>query len=265
MASGPAGVVSEFFVGVALVGRGFAYWARSPGRMALGLLPAAIVGVLVVAAVVSYLLNADSVTTAITSFADDWEPIWRDLLRVALGIALLVGFLALTARVYTAVTLLVGGPFFERIQQAVDRSIGGMPEGRGLGFGASLGATIGLIAITVVGSLAIALLGLIPVVGNLLAIVVGFWFTARGLSRELTLAPYLSRGLRGPERRAALRGRRARALGFGVAVQACFLVPLGAVAVMPSAVAGGALLVRQTLGEPDRTAHPVGGPPPGTV
>jgi CysZ protein len=40
------------------------------------------------------------------------------------------------------------------------------------------------------------------------------------------------------------------ALGFGVAVFCCFLIPLGAVLIMPAAVAGGTLLARHSLGLP---------------
>jgi CysZ protein len=40
------------------------------------------------------------------------------------------------------------------------------------------------------------------------------------------------------------------ALGFGVAVFGCFLIPFGAVLLMPAAVAGGTLLARHALGLP---------------
>ena len=43
------------------------------------------------------------------------------------------------------------------------------------------------------------------------------------------------------------RGNRARVLGFGVATQLCFLIPGGAVAVMPAAVAGATSLARTML------------------
>jgi CysZ protein len=48
-------------------------------------------------------------------------------------------------------------------------------------------------------------------------------------------------------------------LGFGVATQLCFLVPLGAVATMPAAVAGSTMLARELLdaNEP-RVANPPG-------
>jgi CysZ protein len=47
-----------------------------------------------------------------------------------------------------------------------------------------------------------------------------------------------------------LRAHRPLALGFGVAVFLSFLVPLGAILLMPAAVAGAALLTRRTLGQP---------------
>jgi hypothetical protein len=50
------------------------------------------------------------------------------------------------------------------------------------------------------------------------------------------------------DRRLALRTRTSLALGFGVAVFVCFLVPFGAVLVIPAAVAGATLLARGVLG-----------------
>jgi CysZ protein len=39
-------------------------------------------------------------------------------------------------------------------------------------------------------------------------------------------------------------------MGFGVAVFVCFLIPFGAVLVMPAAVAGATLLTRHVHGQP---------------
>jgi CysZ protein len=77
----------------------------------------------------------------------------------------------------------------------------------------------------------------VPVLG---ANVAG-WF----LALELTGTPFYRRGLRMRDRRVRLRTRRTLALGFGVAVFVCFLIPLGAVLIMPAAVAGGTLLARE--------------------
>jgi CysZ protein len=51
-----------------------------------------------------------------------------------------------------------------------------------------------------------------------------------------------------------LRGRRAMAIGFGTATFVCFLIPLGAVLVMPAAVAGATLLCRRLFGLPEEAA-----------
>jgi CysZ protein len=85
--------------------------------------------------------------------------------------------------------------------------------------------------------------------------VLGFVFTARILALELTTRPLEARGMTRVERRAALRTRSPRVLGFGVGVQLCFLVPGGAILVMPAAVAGATHLARHVLAGGD--AQPV--------
>lgn len=74
---------------------------------------------------------------------------------------------------------------------------------------------------------------------------VGGWL----LAVELVGAPFYRRGMRLPDRRAHLKANRPTTLGFGVAVFVCFLIPLGAVIVMPAAVAGATLLARRSLGQ----------------
>jgi CysZ protein len=53
-----------------------------------------------------------------------------------------------------------------------------------------------------------------------------------------------------------MRAHRARVLGFGVATQLCFLVPLGAVATMPAAVAGSTLLAHSLFGREPTDPRP---------
>ncbi|MEN0072065.1 MAG: signal peptidase I, partial [Propionicimonas sp.] len=67
------------------------------------------------------------------------------------------------------------------------------------------------------------------------------------LAHELTSRALVARGIGRRERNALLRAHRRRALGFGVATQLCFLVPGGAVATMPAAVAGSTLLAQSVL------------------
>ena len=48
-------------------------------------------------------------------------------------------------------------------------------------------------------------------------------------------------------RKALLKDHEPTMLGFGVAVQLCFVVPFGAVLMMPAAVVGSTMLAREAL------------------
>ena len=92
-----------------------------------------------------------------------------------------------------------------------------------------------------------ALIGLVPVVGGVLGTVFAVLLTGWLLADELTSRALTARGMVPAARRRLMRRHRARMVGFGVATQLCFLVPLGAVATMPAAVAGATLLARSLL------------------
>ena len=246
-----AGVVSEFFSGVATLFRGFSWWKRRPGLMLLGLLPALIVAAGLVALILVIAANAEGIVGFVTPFADSWDPGWAKLFRVIAAIALLIGFVVLAAFGFTALTLLIGDWFYERIWWAVETELGGMPEKHESGFWRSVGDSLRLVVRAVLISVLLALLSFIPVVGTVLGAVLGFVFTARILALELTTRPLEARGMTRVERRAALRTRSPRVLGFGVGVQLCFLVPGGAILVMPAAVAGATHLARHVLASGD--------------
>ena len=78
------GVIRRFFTGVGMLVRGFGFWARRPGAMALGLIPAAIVAIVVGAALVALGFNMPFLTDWLTPFADEWTDPWPDLLRGAI-------------------------------------------------------------------------------------------------------------------------------------------------------------------------------------
>ena len=75
--------IREFSTGIGLLLRGFAVWRTRPGLMALGLVPAIIALVLLIAAIVPLVLNMGSITTWATPFADGWAEPWRSLFRSA--------------------------------------------------------------------------------------------------------------------------------------------------------------------------------------
>jgi CysZ protein len=77
--------------------------------------------------------------------------------------------------------------------------------------------------------------------------VLGILLSGRLLAMELSSRAFEARGIPSTDRRRLLRGHRAKLLGFGVATQLCFMVPLGAVLTMPAAVAGSTILARSVL------------------
>jgi CysZ protein len=98
-------------------------------------------------------------------------------------------------------------------------------------------------------------------VGGIAGTVVGVILTGRLLADELSSRALSARGYDRAARRRLLRANRSRVLGFGVATQLCFLIPLGAVAVMPAAVAGSTLLARRLL-ELSPASSPAAAPAP---
>lgn len=242
----------EFFTGVGLLFRGFATWRTAPGRMALGLLPALIVAAVFTAGIVVLALNVEAISTAVTPFANDWDRPWRDLTRVAVAVAFIIAAILLISLTFTTITLAVGQPFYELVWRHAESRFGEIPDSapgfwRSVGLGLASG--IRMLVPTVLIGIGLFGLGLVPLVGAVLSAVlgalVGGWF----LARELTGLAFDARGLGFRERRAALRSRRALVLGYGAATYLLFLVPLGAILVMPAAVAGSVLVVRRTLGE----------------
>lgn len=244
-----AGVVRSFFAGVGILGRGFRTYATSPRLMWLGVLPALIVGLVFLAAVIVLAINFDVLVTAITPFARGWE--FEPLVRIAAGLAVFALSILLIVYTYAAITLAVGDPFYERIWHAVESRLGDGPPEQKEGFWKSLGRGLGngiqLFLATVLVSVLVLVLGFIPVVGQIVAPVLGAFFAGWFLTLELTGFAFDARGLRLRDRRRLLGARRARTLGFGVATYLLFLVPFAAIFVMPAAVAGATFLAREAL------------------
>lgn len=243
----------ELFRGARTLGSGLAYWRRRPAPMWWGLMPAVISGALVVAGLVALGFSLPALAEAVTPFADRWPAPWADFARLAAGAAVLAAALVLIALTFTALTLFVGEPFYARIWAAVEIDGGGMPPEVRYGFWRALRDGISLIARGVGVAVLSALLGLIPVVGAPVAGVCAVTLTGWLLADELTSRALTARGVPRATRRSLLRRRRGRVLGFGVVTQLCFLVPGGAIAIMPAAVAGSTLLARALLSGADGT------------
>jgi CysZ protein len=249
----------EFVGGVALLGRGFAYWRRRPGLMALGLIPAAIVGILFLSAIVALAYFLPGITVAITPFAEGWPGLWATVLRATIGTAMVGASLVQVAVSFTAVTLIVGEPFYERIWRAVEADLGeaGAAIDADYGFWRSVRDGLVLFVRGIAIAILAALVGLIPAVGGVLATVFAVTLTGWLIADELSSRALSARGIDWTDRRALMRRNRGRILGFGVATQLCFMIPLGAVATMPAAVAGATHLARSLLNPDPAPANSV--------
>ncbi|MFG6443855.1 EI24 domain-containing protein [Microbacterium sp. P07] len=238
--------MTQFAAGVRMLAQGFGWWRRRPGVMAAGLVPALIVGAVLLAGVITLAVFVPSIATALTPFADEWPSVWANVVRFAVGAATLGAALVIAVVSFTALTLLIGEPFYDRIWRSVEDATGGVPDVP-YGFARALADTVWLIARGIGVALLSGVVGFVPVVGSAAGAVLGIVLTGWLLTDELTSRALTARGVDAARRRRLLRAHRGEALGFGVATQLCFLVPLGAVAVMPAAVAGSTMLAQSLL------------------
>ncbi|KAB2810557.1 hypothetical protein F9L07_00875 [Pimelobacter simplex] len=233
--------------GVGFLLRGLRMWRERPRLMLLGIVPALIVAVLVGAALVALVLFADDLIDWATPFADGWSDAPRGLFRGALYLLVLVGAGMLAIVTFTGLTLAVGDPFYEKIWKEVELSLGGDVPERGVGWVRGALDGLVLVALGLVTAVAVFVIGLLPVVGSVVGAVLGLAVAGRLLAGELVSRALEARGMDRAAQAALLRPHRGAMLGFGVCVQACFLVPGGGILVMPAAVAGATYLAREAL------------------
>ncbi|MCQ0022595.1 EI24 domain-containing protein [Streptomyces somaliensis DSM 40738] len=257
------------------LGKGFGFllqgqrWVGRHGRwFGFGLLPGLVTLVLYAAALVGLLYGAGDLTGWATPFADGWSSHWRNLFRGFLTALLFVLALFLAVVTFTAVTLLVGQPFYESLSEAVDRSEGGRVPESGLPFwrGLWISARDSLRVVLRVASYGVLLfaLGFVPVIGQTVVPVLGFCVSGYFLTEELTAVALQRRRLGLKERLRLLRGHRMMALGFGVPLTLAYLVPFVAVFLMPGAVAGATLMARELAPDAEDGPHPGPAAGPGT-
>ncbi|MFI6733356.1 EI24 domain-containing protein [Nonomuraea sp. NPDC050451] len=235
----------DFTSGVGFFFQGLGWVARHGRWWLFGLIPALIAFAVYVAALILLGTHATDLAAFLTPFAESWG--WRDLFRTLVGIMLFLGGLALAVLTFTALTLAIGEPFYERLSAEADP----LPDAEEQPWWRTLPRSIrdSLITLFYVLLFTIPLffLGFVPVVGQTVVPVLGALVSGFFLTVELTTLALERRGFARKQRFALLRANKASALGFGVVGFLLFLVPFVAVIAMPAAVAGAALLVRTRL------------------
>lgn len=243
----------DLTAGVRYLGRG-QRWAVGHGRwFGFGLLPAVLTFVLYAGALTALAVFADDLATWATPFADGWDEFWQESLRVVFAVLLWLTALFISVVTFTAVTLLLGDPFYEKLSEQVEEAEGGAPQGPDrplwLELWTSLRDSLYVLWRMLLFTVPLFFLGFLPAVGQTVIPALGFAVSGFFLTVELSSVAMQRRGIPVRERMRILRTRKALALGFGVPLVLMFLVPLVAVVLMPGAVAGAAMLVRDLTGD----------------
>jgi CysZ protein len=246
--------------GAAYLWRGLRTYLGTPGIRLTGVVPVLIVGAAFWAALVVLVVFIDNLVAWVTPFADTWSESGRVALRAVVGLAVLALYVALVVLTFAALANLVGQPFYERIVDRVEAGLGGPAPTRAerpwwRSLPAATLESITLLLLTLLCSLPVFLVGLVPVVGQAAALVAGALVSGFFLAIELLGIPLERRGLGPAERFRWAWRHRDLTLGFGVAAFLLFLVPLMNLVAMPAAVVGGTLLVRGASGLPIERAR----------
>uniref|UniRef100_A0AAU3HW59 EI24 domain-containing protein n=1 Tax=Streptomyces sp. NBC_01393 TaxID=2903851 RepID=A0AAU3HW59_9ACTN len=245
-------------VGFGYLLRGQRWVARHGKSFGFGLLPGLITLVLYAAALVALGVYGEGFVTWATPFADDWSSPWEGLFRGFLTAVLFALALLLAVLTFTAVTLLIGQPFYESLSEKVDRDVSpdgtapesGLPLWRELWISAR--DSLRVLARALVWGVLLLALGFVPLIGQTVVPVLGFFVTGFFLTEELVAVALQRRDVDLRARLALLRSRKTLVWGFGTPLGLAFLVPFVAVFLMPGAVAGATLMARDLLGEETR-------------
>lgn len=246
----------DFTKGVRFFGQGLVIVLRSPRLLLLGALPAVVTALLLLGGMIALLYWVDDLSTLVTPFADRWAEGWRTAVRVAVGVALTGGSLVLAVLSFTALTLAVGGPFYEHIAEKVEDDLGGPPSevelsGRRMLW---LGLRDGVLLVlrSLLYTIPLLVAGFVPVVGQTVVPVLLALVTSWFLALELVSVPFYRRGMDLRQRRTLLARRRPLAIGLGLPASLLCAIPLAAIVVMPVAFVGGVLVAHEALrGAPD--------------
>lgn len=258
------GAIREIGVGLGALGNGFRTVLRRPRLLMLGALPALVTTVLYVGGLVTLIVNIDGITGWLTSFAAGWPEGLRTTFQVAIGFALVGGSLWLAVITFVAVTLAIGGPFYDTLAERLEDELGGVPHEVHTPIWRSILRGIRdallLVALGILIAVLVLLAGLLPVVGPFTAFVIGALLGGWMITLELSGVAAERRGYRLLARNRLLRQNILRTYAFGIPTYLLCLIPVLSIVTMPAAVAGATLLVRHaTAAPPD---PPPTDPPP---
>lgn len=238
-------------MGVRFFGQGLGIMLRSPRLLLIGALPAVVTALLLAGGMVALFFGIDDLAALVTPFADGWADGVRTAVRVAAGVALFAAALVLGLISFSALTIAIGGPFYEHIAEKVADDLGDTPGGVELSWGRLLwlGLRDGVLLVlrSLVFTIPLVIAGFVPVLGQTLVPVLLALVTAWFLALELVAVSFYRQGMDLGQRRRALSRRRGLALGLGLPTSLLCVIPFAAILVLPVAFVGGVLVARETL------------------
>ena len=242
----------DFVTGVRYFGRGLGLLASRPRLLLIGVLPAVLTTAVLLGALIALVANLYQLSALITPFAAGWPGGWRMAARLAAGLALAGTAVSLGLVGFTAVTLTVGGPFYERIAERIEDELGvtGGHVDQSWRKLFLLGVRDGIVLLlrSLMFTIVLFLAAFLPVVGQSVVPVLGALVTAWFMALEVVAVPFYRRGIGLRRRTAMLRRRRMLAVGLGLPAALLCMIPLVAIVVMPVAFAGGVLVAQDVLG-----------------
>jgi CysZ protein len=246
--------VEDLVIGAGLLPRGLSLIARRPRLFLLGAIPPAITSVIFTGLLIALITQLRPLVDWLTPFADDWDRGLATTVEVLVGSAVVAAAVLIMVISFTTLTLALGSPLYDKLSESVEREFGDVPEldeSVARGVLRALRQALALISVAILGALVLFGSGFLPVIGQTVAPVLSAIFGGWMLGIELVGAPFERRGLlRLSDRRAAMRVRRFRVLGFAVPTFLLLAIPFAGILVFPVATAGGTILARQLLSEP---------------
>lgn len=250
--------VSSVVRGFGLLITGAGLVLRRARLFGLGLVPPLITSLLFLALFVTASWLSPKLAVWVTPFAEGWAG--AEALRALVSALVVVSSGLLLVLLFTATTLALGAPLYDRISESIDAVSGDFERAPDEKLLAAIWTALVHLAkvavVTVAAGIGLLLLGLIPVVGGLLTGVGSALFGGWMISLEMTGSAAGRRGLRTfGERHRLLRRNPWMVLGFGVPAFLLLPIPVLALLVFPIATAGGTLLTRKLAAEAGDAPH----------
>jgi CysZ protein len=173
-------------------------------------------------------------------FARTW---WGTLLEILSGVAILVVALALAAITWLALNGILCGHFYAKLAKRVELQLGTPPERlRDVPLRQQVIDTLRDLASLLVINAGLLLLNIVPAIGSIVALVLGFYFDGFLFGADYLDYPMSLRGMRRRAKRDLCKAHRWQTIGLGGGVFAFNLVPVIGAILGAAAVVGAVLL-----------------------